>query len=308
MERIDETRFGGLADLLETQYTVPGAMYAHLDSYRFRAPKDHDASKPLVKHVLCFIVVVHGTIDINIDHRMHHCTSAENNLVEFRATNAIYEMYISADFRGCVFALTRSFMINNMGFMGFGGNAGAFFFDNPVFNISLQDRQVVLDAFARVERNMMRENHRFFNETIYLSVIEAFLELVNIVLDKGRARTDNELGRSARREELCHNFMNMLIEYGKSEHSVSFYADKLCITPQYLTKVLKKEFNFSANRMIDINLISEATKLLRNPTLSIGEIVDELNFSDQASFSKFFRKNTGTSPARFRRSHTQGDS
>ncbi|MFI3267012.1 MAG: helix-turn-helix transcriptional regulator, partial [Rikenellaceae bacterium] len=171
--------------------------------------------------------------------------------------------------------------------------------DKPSCTITSQDTQVVLAILTRVERNMLRTGHRFFRETISLSVIEALLELINIVVGK---RDDlNTSERSLRRDELCHTFMNLLSEHGKREHSVAFYADKMCITSQYLTKVLKKELGMSANKLIDVNLVGEATKLLRVSGISIGDIADQLNFSDQASFSKFFRKHTNQTPAKFRK-------
>lgn len=302
MDRIDEAKFGGLVDLIDAKYTVPGVLFSQIDSYRFKPALDHDASKPLVQYVLFYAVVIQGSIDINVNHKTVHCTSTNNNLIEFRATNVIYEMNVSDDFRGYILALTRSFIINNMGFMGVVGRSGSFFSsDNVSHTITFQDKQVIIDSLTRVERNMLRAGHLFFHETIYLSVIEAMLELVNIITEKGYKRSEGE--RSARRDELCHGFMNLLTEHGRREHSVSFYADKLCITSQYLTKVVKKELNMSANKLITINLVTESTKMLRMPGVSIAEIVDELGFSDQASFTKFFTRHTGTSPARYRRSN-----
>lgn len=301
MDKNVEREFGGLEDLLETKYIEEGAMFAAIDSFRFKsASGSGEVSKPIIERALGFIIIVRGTMDINIDHKMYHCTSTENNLIELRATYSIYEMYISNDFKGYVLSLSRAFIIGSMGFIRASGRADSFFSpDKPSCTITSQDTQVVLAILTRVERNMLRTGHRFFRETISLSVIEALLELINIVVGK---RDDlNTSERSLRRDELCHTFMNLLSEHGKREHSVAFYADKMCITSQYLTKVLKKELGMSANKLIDVNLVGEATKLLRVSGISIGDIADQLNFSDQASFSKFFRKHTNQTPAKFRK-------
>ena len=92
----------------------------------------------------------------------------------------------------------------------------------------------------------------------------------------------------------------MVNEHGKKEHSPSFYADKLCISVQYLSLVLKERSTNTTIDWIATYLTIQAKSLLRTPKLSIQEISDELNFSDQASFGKFFKKHTGVSPKKYR--------
>ncbi|WNW02394.1 AraC family transcriptional regulator [Tenacibaculum sp. HL-MS23] len=98
-------------------------------------------------------------------------------------------------------------------------------------------------------------------------------------------------------------FLDLLNENFKSERSVQFYADVLCITSGYLSKVLKEVSGKTANQLIDEAVILEAKLLLNNPILSISEIAENLQFSDQSFFGKFFKKHTGLSPTAFRKAH-----
>lgn len=292
--------FGGFESLLEHKYIDGGAMYAEIDAFRYKNVIN-DNMQPLVQHVVGTILVVHGSMDINIDFESIHSTHRENNLIKFHVSHTIYDLQISSDFKGYVLILNRQFMMNHMGFVGLTIRTGSPFNHNDMgYTLTSQDKQVVMAGLSRIECNMLRESHHFFHEMVVLSVIEVFLEITNIIAIKNNVnsiRTD-----SRRRSEICHEFRALLIEHVCTERSVAFYADKLCITSQYLTKVLKKEFGSTANAIIDIALVSEATRLLRMHNKSISDIVDELHFSDQASFSKFFRKHTGVSPARFRKS------
>jgi len=50
-------------------------------------------------------------------------------------------------------------------------------------------------------------------------------------------------------------------------------------------------------------LISEAKSLLKQKELTIQQIAEMLNFSDTSSFGKFFKRNSGVSPKKFRQTH-----
>lgn len=86
----------------------------------------------------------------------------------------------------------------------------------------------------------------------------------------------------------------------KTEHSVPFYARQMNITPQYLTSIIKAQTGRTVNNFICEMLYSEARNLLALSEFSIQQIATELHFSDQASFSKFFKRWAGISPLEFR--------
>ncbi len=75
-----------------------------------------------------------------------------------------------------------------------------------------------------------------------------------------------------------------------------FYADKLCVTSDYLSKVVREYDGQSAAKWIINAVITEAKILLREPDKTINQIAIELNFPDQSTFGKFFKRNTGLSP------------
>ncbi|MGV4415254.1 helix-turn-helix domain-containing protein [Chryseobacterium sp. T1] len=95
-------------------------------------------------------------------------------------------------------------------------------------------------------------------------------------------------------------FSNLIDEYFKEERSVSFYAEKLNISPNYLNIICKKSINSSASSLIQDRILLEAKRLLKVSRKSVKDIVFELGFYDQASFSKFFKSQTGMTPSQFK--------
>ena len=109
-------------------------------------------------------------------------------------------------------------------------------------------------------------------------------------------------GESKRRTKLSKDFFSLLKEYSREQRQVGFYADKLCITPKYLTFLLKQSTGKSANEWITNAVISDAKHLLKNSGNSIKEVSYTLNFANQSFFGKYFKKMVGISPKDFQNS------
>jgi AraC-like DNA-binding protein len=86
----------------------------------------------------------------------------------------------------------------------------------------------------------------------------------------------------------------------RTKHEVTYYASTLCVSSVFLTRAMKKATKKTAGQWIDEMLVAESKILLRKSGCSIKEIAEKLHFSDQASFSKFFKKNVGMSPSKYK--------
>lgn len=106
---------------------------------------------------------------------------------------------------------------------------------------------------------------------------------------------------SARAALTYDRFMKLVTEYHSRERGMQFYADKLCLTPKYLSKVVKEASGRSGPEWIDDFVILEAKNLLRYSDESIKEIAYKLNFPSASVFNKFFKANTGLGPSDYRR-------
>ena len=94
--------------------------------------------------------------------------------------------------------------------------------------------------------------------------------------------------------------MELLQIYHKEQRSVGFYAEKMHITPKYMSSMMKQISGRSAAEWIDEYVILEAKNLLKYSGMSIQEITYFLNFSTQSFFGKYFKQHTGMSPSQYR--------
>ena len=104
-----------------------------------------------------------------------------------------------------------------------------------------------------------------------------------------------------RKQALSHQFVGLLREYATREHAVSFYADRMCISPRYLYEVtVECQGGRTPKQLIDEQRLAEVKVLLSDPHLSVTEIAEQLGFADQSYLTRFFRRHTGMSPKAFR--------
>lgn len=129
-----------------------------------------------------------------------------------------------------------------------------------------------------------------------------FQDLNQLLIHYTKENKQNEKSISSRQDELFKQFMILLKENFKHEHTLSFYADRLCVSPKYLSTIVKTASGQSVSKWIDVYLIDEIKSLLRNSNLSIKEIACLLNFPNISFFGKFVKRQTGKSPVTLRKS------
>ena len=107
---------------------------------------------------------------------------------------------------------------------------------------------------------------------------------------------------SGRSQELYHEFMQLVRQNYSSNSDVLFYANCMNVSTRYLAQVCKRVAAKSPKAIIDDYIVNQiAMALGSEPTKTIQQLAYVFGFSNQAHFSKFFRKLRGVSPSEFRK-------
>lgn len=106
---------------------------------------------------------------------------------------------------------------------------------------------------------------------------------------------------SRRTNEVFNQFMEMLENCYRQSHDVAFYADRLHITPKYLSTIVKRKTSHTPKTIIDHYVVLQLKLTLRNSDMSIKEIAWDYHFSDVSFFCRYFKQHTGVTPQQFRR-------
>lgn len=96
-------------------------------------------------------------------------------------------------------------------------------------------------------------------------------------------------------------FISFVENNFREKRDLSFYADKLCLTTKYMSRLVKDATGKSAKEWIDERVVLEAKVLLGQSQYTVQDVSEMLNFPNQSFFGSFFKKLTGHSPAHYRR-------
>lgn len=105
---------------------------------------------------------------------------------------------------------------------------------------------------------------------------------------------------SQRRTEVFLRLIGLIDHYYMSERGVEFYADKLCLSPKYLSELSKSVCGYTVQELVFKTIIRGCMAMLKGTAKTVQEISEEFNFPNPSSFGTFFRKQTGMSPHKYR--------
>ncbi len=134
-----------------------------------------------------------------------------------------------------------------------------------------------------------------FKEQAISSYIRLFLIHGNNVC----TLTNNDPQNQEAVNSILKNFKNLVNEKYSEWHQTNDYANELCVTPDYLNRVVKSLTGRTSKEFIQARIIIEAKRLIAFSGLTSKEIGYQLGFSEPANFSAFFKKHTGSSPSQF---------
>lgn len=172
---------------------------------------------------------------------------------------------------------------------------------HPCIKILKPEARSLEETFISLKQDMDTfEGKEYYNEIVmnYINLITfKACSFINRYL---KTQPEDIEPVNRRSGEYYNKFMSLLNLHFKHERSMSFYASKLYITPKYLTSLIKKTSGRSAMDWVNDYVILEAKNLLRYSDMSIQEISEYLNFSNQSFFAQYFRRFSGCSPSDYR--------
>jgi len=168
---------------------------------------------------------------------------------------------------------------------------------NPCLYVSEEEVNNLLNFHAFIVGQYNRREHQYRQEIAKYLLFALIAEIGALY-----SKAEKSSLRLTRAEKLTSRFFVLLRRHHITQRNIDFYADELYLTPKYLTTIIKKITGKSILNWIHETDIAAIKVMLKSSDKTIGQISDELNFSDTSVLCRFFKKHTGMTPKEYRES------
>jgi AraC family transcriptional activator of pobA len=216
--------------------------------------------------------------------------------VYFMSPGQAHKLELSHDIEGFIFIFTADFYLLNR------SNQNSliefpFFYtirqDNPPLLLENESDIRFLETLFRQGISEIQRSGEFVPE-----MLRSILDLILSTCAARYPMTENLL--KGKGQILVKRFFHFVEENHQKNLSIGDYALMLGITPNHLTQTVKILTGKTSSQVIKSKQLLEIKRLLVHTNLSVSEIANQLNFEDQSYFTKFFRRETGTTPVQYR--------
>lgn len=167
----------------------------------------------------------------------------------------------------------------------------------PVLKLEQRECDAFKEFFYVIKKKITDTNNFFRKDLIRTLLLAMFYDVGNIIY---RVRNFGEVQVPS--EKLFTRFLRLVQTNCKRERRVSWYAQQLCISPKYLSLVVKRISGRTALEWIENYVTMELRVALKNSTRSIKEIAEDMNFPNQSFLGKYFKEHVGMTPSEYRKS------
>jgi len=172
---------------------------------------------------------------------------------------------------------------------------------SPCLKISDEEAKKYLEFHSFIVKQYKRKDHPFRVSMVKGLLYALLSDVGSFYYERLWDKTpEDDTKLTSHQEELVSGFFKLLLLHHKEEKSLQFYADKMCLTPKYVSTIVRERTGRTAFAWINEALISSAKYTLKTTDKTILQISDEFNFPNPSFFGRFFKKHTGLTPMQYR--------
>ncbi|SBW06661.1 helix-turn-helix transcriptional regulator [uncultured Dysgonomonas sp.] len=168
----------------------------------------------------------------------------------------------------------------------------------PILQLRDDQFRGLLEFHSFMIKQYKRDNH-LYRELLAKNLLSSFLTEMCYIYIESESKGVSITGRKG---EIYQQLGKLLLVHIKSERTVQFYADKMCLSAKYLSQLIKEISGRSIMEWINELTIVTIKAMLKTSTMTILQISEELNFPNPSFFGRYFKKHTGMTPLQYRES------
>lgn len=251
-------------------------------------------TSPIKSEWFVALLCIEGESTIYINNEMY---SIHKNDFLLCHPQTIFEHKITnLDFKYCGFFLSPEYVKQISLISSNSWNAILFVENNPIIALDEKESSLFLQYYNLIRSKFETESQHHLKHLIDM-LLQAFIYEFHDSMEK-RIKIDPPQYNSA--DNLFISFLDILVNSYPKQRSVSYYAEKLFVTPKYLSAICKEISGETASDLITRYVKKDIENLLKQPNKTIKEIANELDFANLSFFGKYVKRIFGVSPKEYR--------
>ncbi len=251
---------------------------------------------PELNHTCMHLLCLEGEGSFVFNERCYHIV--KNDLVVIPMPDRVSNLAAHADMRVEWFAADYKFLQNLLPSNNYSIGGSISLNQDPVITLTDEQARRMLDDFHRLRDRLGDRHLQFYPQlmgslclTMMYDIFEAHAQ---------REATDTHTDRTA---YIVKQLMALLATgISRTERDVSYFAERLNVSPKYLSATIKRVTGHSVTSYIDRHTVPILKELLDDDRLSLTQIAELMNFASLSYFSRYCTKHLGVSPSMYRHS------
>lgn len=265
---------------------------AILDSLN-ELPNDHNSIKV---GIFIIMVCLEGKMSISINSKGY--TVHANEFLFCMPNTVLNDCMVTPDFKGKILCLSPRVIQETMRMDSVLWDKAFRIKEDPIIHVDMEGVEL-FQAYSTVVALRIKAYRRAYRKEVMTSLIRTTLYEILSELSGYVNSLDGELLQQ--KDLLFKRFLELLTSCEVKPRSVAWYADKLYITPKYLSTVCKIVSGKTAFEWINEYVMTDIRHQLKYSSRSIKEISDYLGFPNISFFGKYVKSHTGFNPSDYRK-------
>lgn len=252
--------------------------------------------------MLVFIMCINGKL--NFRQNSNYITLHPYELLACGPDMSYHDLMVSPDFKAKILCISPK-IISSL--VRFDKNILNHYFEirnNPIIKLDENQLKLVNYYYDLLKFRFNMPKQPYFKEAMAGLVSSALYDMLGS-LGKADVLLGGDNEQVTQGDMLFQRFIDLLSNSTPRPRSVVWYADQLCVTPKYLSTVVKHSSGKTALKWITDYVVADIRRYLLHSELSVKEIADELHFPNISFFGKYVKQHFGVSPTELRRNRSK---
>ena len=244
---------------------------------------------------ILLILCTQGEAEVELSGRKVRAEAGEMVIAMREAV--VCQAKVSRDFRfKCVFmSVDYAFRILPTSVRSL--NFRMYFEANPTIRLTDEGVETFSMYHGLLRRALLKTDEQY-RAMIIDGLMQAFVYELRSLLARHAEIRERPMNAA---ETIFNSFVALLDKTEKRKQSVKYYADRLNITPKYLSVVCGQVIGRAANDVIKTYVLKDIERLLGNSSLTVKEVSNELGFPNTSFFGRYVKRCYGCTPVELRR-------